>query len=82
MRKAAIVPMHSTPAQRMRIVVRWINAGVVVGMLLAAGLGAMALAGANSSHRAAALDSEPAEYTAAEKRLERSGVLLAYEILL
>jgi hypothetical protein len=43
----------------------------------------MGLVGANSvrSDPAAAPGTQPAEYTAAEQRLERSGIFLAYETL-
>jgi hypothetical protein len=83
MRKAGIVPLQSMSAQRLRTFVRWINACAVIGMILAAGLGAVGLVGANSvrSDPAAAPGTQPAEYTAAEQRLERSGVFLAYETL-
>jgi hypothetical protein len=82
MRRAGILPKYeNVSAEHLRAVVRWINGCVVVGMILAAGLGAMALAGSNSVRSDSAASTESAEYVAAEKRLERSGVLLAHEIL-
>jgi hypothetical protein len=51
-------------------------------VILAAGPFAMALAGANSVQPRPAVDpTEAAEQRALEMRLERSGVLLAYEIV-
>jgi hypothetical protein len=82
MRRAGILPKYENVSmEHLRAVVRWINGCVVVGMILAAGLGAMALAGSNSGRSDSAASTECAEYVAAEKRLERSGVLLAHEIL-
>jgi hypothetical protein len=53
----------------------------MVGSILAAVLFARALAGANSVQpRPPASPAEAAEQRALEMRLERSGVLLAYEI--
>jgi hypothetical protein len=62
---------------------RWINkTPAMVGSILAAVLFAMALAGANSVQPRPAVDpTEAAEQRALEMRLERSGVLLAYEIV-
>jgi hypothetical protein len=54
----------------------------MVGSILATVLFAMALAGANSVQPRRAVDpTEAAEQRALEMRLERSGVLLAYEIV-
>lgn len=53
----------------------------MVGSILAAVLCAMALAGANSVQPRPAVDPTEAEQRALEMRLERSGVLLAYEIV-
>jgi hypothetical protein len=61
--------------------VGWTNAGIVVAALLAAGLGAAALTGGNAGRSEAAASTEPAEYTAAEKRLERSGNFFSYDIV-
>jgi hypothetical protein len=72
----AMFPEHR-PALARRIT------AAMVGSILAAGLFAMALAGANSVQpRPVANPSEAAEQSALEMRLERSGVLLAYEIAL
>jgi hypothetical protein len=53
----------------------------MVGSILAAVLFTMALAGANSVQPRPAVDHTEAEQRALEMRLERSGVLLAYEIV-
>jgi hypothetical protein len=53
----------------------------MVGSTLAAVLFAMALADANSVQPRPAVDHTEAEQRALEMRLERSGVLLAYEIV-
>jgi hypothetical protein len=54
----------------------------MVGSILAAVLFTMALVGANSAQPRPAVDpTEAAEQRALEMRLERSGVLLAYEIV-
>jgi hypothetical protein len=55
----------------------------MVGSILAAGLFAMALAGSNSVQPRPAVDpTEAAQQRAVDMRLERSGVLLAYELVL
>jgi len=66
-------------AEHLRAFARWINLCVVVGTILAAGFGAMALAGGNSGRSELAARIEPAAYTAAEKRPERSGTQLGYQ---
>jgi hypothetical protein len=61
----------------------WKITAAMIGSTLAAILFAMALAGANSVQPRPAVDpTEAAEQRALEMRLERSGVLLAYEIVL
>jgi hypothetical protein len=69
-------------AEHLPALARKITAAMI-GSILAAGLFAMALAGANSVQPRPAVDpTEAAEQRALEMRLERSGVLLAYEIVL
>jgi hypothetical protein len=81
MRKAGIVAIdENMSAEDLRRCVRCINACAVIAMIVAAGLGAMALSGGHSG-RAEAASIESPEYKAAETRVERSGVLSAYQIV-
>jgi hypothetical protein len=79
MRKAAIDENMS--AEDVRRCVRCINTCAVVAIILAAGLGAMAVASGHSGRAEAAASIESPEYTTAETRAKRSGVFLAYEIV-
>jgi hypothetical protein len=82
MGNAGFLPTHETKAaEHLRAIVRWINACIVVGTILAAGLGAMALAGGTPVTSGPAASGEPTEYTAADTRPERSGSLNAYKIV-
>jgi hypothetical protein len=73
--------MDKTMFAEHRPALAWRITAAMIGSILAAGLFAMALAGANSVQpRPPASPAEAAEQRALEMRLERSGVLLAYEI--
>ena len=82
MGNAGFLPTHETrAAEHLRAIVRWTNACIVVGTILAAGFGAMALAGSNSVPSEPSARGEPTEYTAADKHPERSGTLKGYAIV-
>jgi hypothetical protein len=69
------------PAQHLRSLVRWIAGGAVIAAMLAACLGAVAIAGGYAGRSEQALAAEPAAHKPADKPLERSGNFFSYDIV-
>ena len=71
---------RNVPAQHLRALVRWVAGCAVIAAMLAAWLGAAAIAGGNTwrSERVGAAD--PAEHKTADT-LERSGNFISYDIV-
>ena len=79
-----ILSMHENmSAEDQRAFDRWITAIAVIGSILGAGLVAMALVGPTSMRAGHAVihDTKAPEFSTAETRAERSGVLLGYQIV-
>jgi len=80
MNKSGFVPSDQD-AENLRILARWIRACLVLGAILGAGLVTMIVAGGTSVPSASAAVRHVPASMAAEKPVERSGVLLAHRIV-
>ena len=79
-----LFPVHKNmSAEDQRAFDCWITAIAVIGSILGAGLVAVALVGPTSMRAGHAVihDTKAPEFSAAETRAERSGVLLKYQIV-
>jgi hypothetical protein len=72
---------NNVPAQHPHALVRWIAGCAVIAAMLAAGLGAVAIAGGNGGRSEQAVVAEPGEHKPADKPLERSGNFFSYDIV-
>jgi hypothetical protein len=78
-----LLPVHKNmSADDRRAFDRWITAIALVGLILGAGLVAVALVGPTSMRAGHAVtqSTKAPEFSAPETRAERSGVLLKYQI--
>jgi hypothetical protein len=73
--------MWRSLTEHLRTYVGWVNGCVLLGTILAAGLGAMALTGGDAVQTEPVADTQPAEHATNEKRLARGGTYLGYQIL-
>jgi hypothetical protein len=73
--------MTTTCRRSIGALVRWIAVCTVIAAMLAAGLGAVAIAGGNTGRSEQAIAAQPTEHKPADKPLERSGNFFSYDIV-
>jgi len=71
----------NVPAQHGGALVRWIAGCSVIAAMLAAGLGAVAIAGGNSGRSEQVFTTQSFERKPADMPVERSGNFISYDIV-